>query len=212
MMSKESRLFRRQIRKNPLQVMALARSTRWLASEMVAGLFPENGPVIELGPGTGAFTREILARGIAPANLYLVEINPAFCGHLRATFPGVHVLETSADRLDALPVLDAQAVISGLPLLSMPPDIQNAILASAFERLAQDGFVAQFTYGVTPPVHRNVRKELGLTWTVSQRIWRNLPPARVYRFRAGQEVADREMFSTSNLGFRGLHQPRPQAI
>jgi phosphatidylethanolamine/phosphatidyl-N-methylethanolamine N-methyltransferase len=27
-----------------------------------------------------------------------------------------------------------------------------------------------------------VREELGLAWTVSDKIWWNMPPARVYRF------------------------------
>jgi phosphatidylethanolamine/phosphatidyl-N-methylethanolamine N-methyltransferase len=44
------------------------------------------------------------------------------------------------------------------------------------------GTYVQFTYGPKPPVARPVREDLGLTWRVSHKIWRNLPPARVYRF------------------------------
>jgi phosphatidylethanolamine/phosphatidyl-N-methylethanolamine N-methyltransferase len=149
---------------------------------MVAELDPDGGPVIELGAGTGNITRAILGRGIAPENLHSIEMNPEFCDRLRARFPGLHVHQMSAGDVGDLDVDDVQAVISGLPLLSMPLTLQHSILGGTFRRLRPGGSYVQFTYGPKPPVARPVREELGLDWRVSRKIWWNLPPARVYRF------------------------------
>jgi phosphatidylethanolamine/phosphatidyl-N-methylethanolamine N-methyltransferase len=50
--------------------------------------------------------------------------------------------------------------------------------------LGERGTFVQYTYGVLSPLHR---RDFGLEGTVAQRVWRNLPPAAVWRFnrRAG---------------------------
>lgn len=176
-------LFMGQMLRRPHEVVALAPSSRFLCAEMVAELDPDGGPVIELGAGTGNITRAILARGIRPEMLHSIEMNPEFCDRLRLRFPGVHVHAMSAGDVGGLPVGNAQAVVSGLPLLSMPLDLQRSILTGTFRKLRPGGQYVQFTYGPKPPVARAVRDELGLEWDVSGKIWWNLPPARVYRFR-----------------------------
>ena len=44
----------------------------------------DDGPVIELGPGTGPVTEALVERGIDPSRLVLVEFNPTFCRLLRS--------------------------------------------------------------------------------------------------------------------------------
>ena len=175
-------LFMGQLFRRPHQVVALAPSSRFLCAEMVAGIDPAAGPVIELGAGTGNITQAILDRGVAPENLHSIEMNPDFCDRLRARFPQLNVHQISAGDVGTLPVAGAQAVISGLPLLSMPLALQRDILTGTFQRVKPGGSYVQFTYGPKPPVARAVREELGLDWTVSRKIWWNMPPARVYRF------------------------------
>ncbi|MEM7724210.1 MAG: methyltransferase domain-containing protein [Pseudomonadota bacterium] len=186
MSSTDFGLFMGQLVRKPHQVVALAPSSRALCAEMVAGIDPDAGPVIELGAGTGNITRAILARGVAPENLHSIEMNPEFCDHLRAAFPGLNVYQISAGACTDLPVEHAQAVISGLPLLSMPTSLQRAILAGFAKKTRPGGHYVQFTYGPKPPVTKIVRDELNLTWTRSRKIWWNMPPARVYRFTATQ--------------------------
>lgn len=175
-------LFMGQLLRKPHEVVALAPSSRALASEMAAGLDPVRGPVIELGAGTGRITEAILARGVRARDVHAVEMNPEFCDRLRARFPGLNVHQISAGEVGTLPVENAQAVVSGLPLLSMPLPLQRDILGGTFDRVHPGGQYVQFTYGPTPPVARAVREELGLNWTRSGKVWSNLPPARVYRF------------------------------
>ncbi|HYF53350.1 MAG TPA: hypothetical protein VEA41_03745, partial [Salinarimonas sp.] len=64
--------------RQPLQVAAVAPSSRALAGLMTRGIGPCTGPVVELGPGTGSFTRALLERGVAEADLVLVESEPDF--------------------------------------------------------------------------------------------------------------------------------------
>lgn len=150
---------------------------------MTLGLGPASGPVVEFGPGTGRFTEAILARGVPPENLTLFELDEEFVTYLRGRFPGVTVHQAPAQ--DAARLLPGQVstVISGLPLLSMPPDVREGIVAAAFAILAPRGRFVQFTYGARAPLPPETIKALGLTVTKGLKIWANLPPARVYRFR-----------------------------
>lgn len=175
-------LFMGQLLRRPHEVVALAPSSARLCAEMVAGIDPQGGPVIELGAGTGNITQAILGSGLPAHRLHCIEMNPDFCAHLRGRFPGVTVHQISAGDVGSLALADVQAVISGLPLLSMPVPLQRAILTGSCAQLRQGGHYVQFTYGPKPPVARAVREELGLGWQVSQKIWWNMPPARVYRF------------------------------
>ncbi|MBF9033559.1 methyltransferase type 12 [Rhodobacterales bacterium HKCCE2091] len=183
-MANDLALFLRELVLRPHQVVALAPSSEGLAREMAAEVDPHGLPVIELGAGTGRITRAILDRGLPPDRLHAIEMNPEFCARLRDSFPGIHVHGMSAGDLGDLPVARVQSVISGLPLLSMPLALQRAILGGTVAKLTPGGAYVQFTYGPKPPVAKAVREELSLDWSVSDRIWRNLPPARVYRFWA----------------------------
>lgn len=182
MLKSDFALFLGQMLRRPHEVVALAPSSGALCAEMVAELTPTAGPVIELGAGTGTITRAILERGIAPETLHSIEINADFCAALRARHPTVNVHDISACDVGKLGLKQVQAVISGLPLLSMPLALQRDILMGSFSQLAPGGCFVQFTYGPQPPVAHPLRTSLGLSWRVSDRIWRNIPPARVYRF------------------------------
>jgi phospholipid N-methyltransferase len=84
--------------------------------------------------------------------------------------------------LDPAALGKARAVVSGLPLLSMPPARRAAILAGAFAALAPSGVFVQFTYGFASPVPRRELVALGLQPLRRDFTWRNLPPATVWLF------------------------------
>lgn len=149
---------------------------------MAADLGPDSGRVVEFGPGTGRFTREILARGVAPHDLTLFEVDGEFARYLRQSFPGVSVIEAGAEQAAGHVSPGVSRVISGLPLLSFPREQVTAILRAALAVLAPCGSITQFTYGPRPPVPEAVLTELGLRADPGRRIWANLPPARIYRF------------------------------
>ncbi len=180
-MGSELGLFLRELARNPRRVSAAAPSSRRLAAAMTAHLGPGTGRVAEFGPGTGVFTRAILGRGVAPRDLWLFEVNPDFAAHLRRAFPGVTVVNDGAQTL-ADHVAEVGAVISGLPLLSFPADLNRAIMTAAFTALRSGGTMTQFTYGPASPLPAAIAAELRLTATGGPRVWRNLPPARVWTY------------------------------
>ena len=182
-MANEAFLFLRQLLTKPGQVSAIAPSSRWLARAMSQDLGPHTGRVVEFGPGTGQLTRGILAAGVAAKDLTLFEMNPDFVAHLRAEFTGVTVHLGAAQIATTCVAPGVGAVISGLPLLSMPPMICQAILQAAYDILAPDGVYVQFTYGPRPPVSLELLDKVGFYAKAGAKVWANLPPARVYYFR-----------------------------
>lgn len=169
---------------DPLLIGAVAPSGQALATLITGEIAPEIAPVIELGPGSGAFTRALLSRGIPQRRLALIEQSPRFAFALRERFPDAMVLCADAAALgsiDIFPGEGAGAVVSGLPLLLMSRNKVSAILASAFTRLRPGGAFYQFTYGLRPPVPRPILDRLGLTATLIGGTFVNIPPAAVYR-------------------------------
>ena len=168
----------------PLRVAAVVPSSASLARLITSEIGAAQSPVLELGPGTGVFTKALLDRGLEQADLTLVEYGAEFVTILRERFPQARVLHRDASRISALdlfPDAAAGAVVSGLGLLSMPPRTVIAILTGAFACLRPRGAFYQFTYGPRCPVARPILDRLGLK---AQRIGgtvSNLPPAAVYR-------------------------------
>lgn len=171
---------------NPLRVGAVAPSSPALADAITAEITPECAPIIELGPGTGVFTRSLIARGIPEDRLALVEYGVYFARRLKRMFPKAHVLEMDATHLKDIDLFNGEragAVVSGLPLLLMPPKKVTVVLDSAFERLRPEGAFYQFTYGSDSPVSPTILDRLGLKATRFGGTLANVPPAFVYRIR-----------------------------
>lgn len=179
----EGLLFFRQLLTNPKEISAIAPSSRWLGRAMARDLGPQIGRVVEFGPGTGRLTEAILAGGVAPRDLTLFEMNGDFVAHLQRRFPGVTLHHTGAQTAPMLVQGQVGAVISGLPLLSMPQSIRESIVKAASDILAPDGIFVQFTYGPRPPVSDDLIARLGLVVDTGRKVWLNLPPATVYTFR-----------------------------
>ena len=169
---------------NPLQVASLVPSSRALARAITAEITPASAPVIELGPGTGVFTRALLARGITQDQLTLIEYGADFAILLQRRYPAARVIRGDAARLREIGGAEggrAGAVISGLPLLSMPPRQVFAILKSAFAHMRDEGVFYQFTYGPRCPIVRPILQRLDLQATSIGWVFNNFPPAQVYR-------------------------------
>ncbi|MBR1223143.1 methyltransferase domain-containing protein [Bradyrhizobium sp. U87765 SZCCT0131] len=168
----------------PLRTASVTPSSRHLAALITRGIGPRTGPVLELGPGTGVFTSALLMRGVAERDITLVEACNDFIPHLAARFPNARVLHMDARGVGEALRDDAEplgAVVSGLPLLSMPPWVVVAILRACFARLRPGGAFYQFTYTARCPVHPVLLRRVGLTAEKVGTTLRNIPPASVYR-------------------------------
>jgi phosphatidylethanolamine/phosphatidyl-N-methylethanolamine N-methyltransferase len=182
----EVRFLRSWIEK-PLHMGAVMPSGRVLARTMAQYIdVDSSGPVVELGPGTGAITNALIERGIDQKRLVLVEYNPGFCALLRDRYPQAKVVQGDAYKLrdslwDVLSV-PASAVVSGLPLVTKPMLTRLKLIRDAFLALAPGAPFVQFTYSVAPPIPKSLP---GVSTEASERIWMNLPPARVWVYRKG---------------------------
>ncbi|HEY6702403.1 MAG TPA: methyltransferase [Pseudolabrys sp.] len=170
----------------PLSTGAVMPSSRILARAMARCVDPKtDGPVIELGPGTGPVTQALVRRGIDPARLILVEFNPDFCRLLRARYPAATVVQGDAYRLRRLleDYVDepAAAVVSGLPLVTKPLRTRLRLISDAMTLLAPDAPFVQFTYAMLPPIPKKLP---AVRAQASEMIWMNLPPARVWVYRS----------------------------
>ncbi|MHA6841523.1 class I SAM-dependent methyltransferase [Ralstonia pseudosolanacearum] len=183
--SENLRFFRAWVA-NPLRVASVVPSSTRLSLLITTEISSETGAVIELGPGTGVFTRALLTRGVAEEDVVLVESGPEFVGRLRTLFPGASVMQMDAAKLGAVQLrndLDVGAVVSGLPFLSMPLRKILAILAGSFRKLGPDGAFYLFTYGYFCPIPKRVLDRLGLKATRLGGTFSNFPPAFVYRIK-----------------------------
>jgi phosphatidylethanolamine/phosphatidyl-N-methylethanolamine N-methyltransferase len=182
----EVRFLRSWIEK-PLHMGAVMPSGRLLARTMAQYVDTEgDGPVVELGPGTGAITSALIDRGVDAKRLVLIEYNPGFCALLRDRYPQAKVVQGDAYKLrDTLwNVLGAPAaaIVSGLPLVTKPMMTRLKLIRDAFAALSPGAPFVQFTYSVAPPIPKSLP---GVSTEASERIWMNLPPARVWVYRKG---------------------------
>ena len=140
-----------------------------------------SGDVLELGPGSGVFTTALLRRGLQPARLTAIEYDGVFASNLRTRFPGICILQGNAFGFAALTgTIRFSSVISGLPLLNYATADREALIAAALAAMAKGSPFVQFSYGWNAPVPA----PSGATVTLASRVWRNLPPAAVWVYRA----------------------------
>jgi phosphatidylethanolamine/phosphatidyl-N-methylethanolamine N-methyltransferase len=169
----------------PLTIGAVTPSGKVLARAMASYVDPaSDGPVVELGPGTGPVTEALVQAGVAPSRLVLVEFNPAFCRILRSRYPDATLVEGDAYSLrrllETLLIQPAAAVVSGLPLVTKPIRQRLRLIREAFDLMVPGAPFVQFTYSVAAPLPKRLG---GFSVEASERIWLNLPPARVWVYR-----------------------------
>ena len=175
----------------PLKVGSIVPSGPVLAKAITSEISSSTGRVLELGPGTGVFTKALLARGVAAEDLTLLEYDPKLAKLLSVRFPDIRIISACATKLDSLGLYDENgvgAIVSGLPLLSMPQNTIHSILEGSFSQLRDGGAIYQFTYRPLCPVPRKVMKALDLKSVCTSFSMRNLPPAWVFAIRKRSQL------------------------
>lgn len=202
----------------PRTMGAVSPSGRFLARAMARCVDPAaEGLIVELGPGTGPVTEALIERGVPAEKLVLVEYDASFCKLLERRFPGARVIRGDAYRLsDTLGDLTGgriATVVSSLPLLTRPERERLALLDDAFGLMGPDGAFVQFTYGLASPMplRLSLRATHNYRGEVSNPVWLNLPPARVWRYtrldaRATQVVAHLRRHNELAPAFRAFRQ------
>ncbi|MFD4749805.1 class I SAM-dependent methyltransferase [Streptomyces rubiginosohelvolus] len=161
---------------------------------MVSAPVPTTGRpvVVELGPGSGAFTTAIQQRLDGRGQHIAVELNGRFAEKLARSQPRVDVAHADARRLK--PILQvrglesADVIVSGLPWAALPAHDQRELLDAVTSVLPPHGVFTTFAYvhaRWTGPARRlltTLRAEFDEV-VVGRTVWANLPPALVYHCR-----------------------------
>ena len=167
--------------RNPKGVSALTPSSPSLARAIACEVdATRNGIVIELGPGTGAVTSALLARGLPPQRLLLIEHEPQYVLTLRKLYPQLDIRLGDALHFERYlaPATVIAAVVSGLPLLHLPKEIRRQLIDCALDRQSIGGRFIQLSYGWRPPVPASDKLSIA-----RKAIWSNFPPAHIWTYR-----------------------------
>ncbi len=178
--------FRRWIA-NPLQMGSVVPSSAALCARIVRQTRRQpDEAVLELGAGTGVISRALLAAGLPPERLFVVEIVPDMAAHLRQALPGVQVIEGDARALPELipPQWHGRigTVICGIPLVLLPLPAQRRFI-DAIEAVAPGRGFLHYSYCATSPLPARRHGLVGRreAWTPL-----NFPPASVWRYVPGR--------------------------
>jgi len=183
-------MFFRRWLANPLQMGSIIPSSPALCARVVR--HTRRAPdefVVELGAGTGVISAALLAGGMPPERLIVVEIVPAMAAHLRAVLPGVTVIEGDARDLKRLIPADWQGrigtVVCGIPLVLLPKPMQASFITAIESVAPRRGFL-HYSYCATSPLPARAHGLIGKreAWTPL-----NFPPASVWRYTPAQRTA-----------------------
>lgn len=188
---KDTLLFLREFVRSPGRTGAIAPSSSYLTAEIVRQAGVKKADVIvEFGPGTGSFTQEILRQKKENAFFVGIEANSRLVETLQQKFPQANIIANSAEHtqkiLKTYNKTEADCIVSGLPWASFPPFLQDKLLSAAFDCLRPGGRFTTFAYlqGLLLPAGQRFRKKLQEIFTKVHSghiIWKNIPPAFVYR-------------------------------
>ena len=177
--------------RNPRAVGAIVPSSAILARRMVRDVAPASR-VVELGPGTGVITREILARTGESGSFLAVDVSRAFVDRLRRVWPGIDCVCASAEILPALAAErgwpDVDHIVSGLPFATLPSATTRLILDGVHQLLRPGGTFTTFQYvhAYRVPSAAAFRREMSRRLggqPSAQLVVRNVPPALVLTWR-----------------------------
>lgn len=165
------------------QVGAVAPSSRFLVKKMCDKIdFTKSKIIVELGPGTGVFTTEILKRASADSKIFVIELNDNFYELLTQKIqdPRVILVKASADQLDLIleehGVIQVDAILSSLPLAVIPDQTKKKILIKAYESLRCGGVYVQYQYSLASKrLIKMCFPKMKISFTSI-----NLPPAFIY--------------------------------
>ena len=209
-MLRDHRLFLREYLRHFHHTGAIAPSSRWLGAALARHVSDGRGSrrVLEVGPGTGAVTAQIVSRLGENDRLDLVELNPTFVEHLRRRLECEPSFASVADRVRVInsPVEQLSceqpydAIVSGLPFNNFSVDDVRRILQTFSTLMAPGGTLSFFEYvGVRPAralvsgrterqrlrgIGRALREVLDGREFRRECVWPNLPPAWVHHVRA----------------------------
>lgn len=185
--------FVREFLKSPKELGTCFTSSPALSRAMVRDMGLEHARcVVELGPGTGPLTEQILNRIPRDCAFFAIERNAALVAALRARWPLLRVHNADAAdiadvcRLEGVKPGVVDAIVCSLPFLLFPAPVQATILHEAASVLRPGGRFSTVTYrpealmGSVKRFRALMEREFSRV-RLARVVLGNFPPAFVYR-------------------------------
>lgn len=169
---------------NPMSIGAICPSSKKLAIKMMENVdFKNCKCVIELGPGSGVFTEEILKRRDEKTIIMLIECNNGFSKIIEDKYgheKNVHIINDSAENIDyyleKYNVKSVDYIVSGLPFASLPKEVSEKILWKCKQILGNEGSFITFQY---TKLKKSFISGFFMEIKISKEVL-NIPPAYVF--------------------------------
>jgi phospholipid N-methyltransferase len=173
-------MFLRRFVANPGRIGSIVPSSPHLCRQMMSHIpWPKLRTIVELGPGTGVFTRHILENKPQDALFFAIERDPQFREILRERFPRLLIKEEAlklGEYLQEMDVPQVDVVVSGLPFANFSPELRSSILREVYQSLAPGGRFVTFQYSLQLKQELiQMYKKVDVSFTPL-----NIPPAFVY--------------------------------
>jgi phosphatidylethanolamine/phosphatidyl-N-methylethanolamine N-methyltransferase len=166
----ECREFFRQFRQQYDTTGSVLPSSRALARALTRPMRKHAGPrrILEVGPGTGAVTREIVRQLRPDDRLDIVEINGSFVELIRRRFEEESSFRcrNHLARLIHAPLQEVEGqgvydyMISGIPLNNFAPPLVEEIFRSYRRLLQPEGMLSYFEYATLRDLKRSARSSV----------------------------------------------------
>jgi len=172
--------------RSPKAVGAVIPSSGWSAKAMVSASKPNRETkLLELGAGTGVFTRAFMSAGVQQQNMTILELDEHLLKPLQIIAPDANVV--AADAFSEVPKWVEEGhrydiVVSAIPFLNLPKDKSLAMRDCLAKSLDQGGCIVQITYGNNSPIPLEQPGLTALRGYKTHRIWRNVPPCTIWRY------------------------------
>ena len=176
-------VFIKQYIKHPREVGSLIPSGKSLSEEIANSISGDGTSLIEIGAGTGVFTKKIQSK-FHDRKLYVFEKNKNF----HAGLLSIKNISLHEDALSINNIINnnediVSDIVSGLPIRSMDKDISTEILVKAFSLLKANGNFIQFTYGLKSPISKEFLDSQNMFLDRKKVIYKNIPPATIYIYK-----------------------------
>ncbi len=177
--------------KTPKSTGAILASSKALSKRMVANLDFDNAKtIVELGPGSGAITNQILTKINDKQKFFAIELNEELYKELSQKMPDLKLYNDNASNLAQIlekeNCVSVDIVISGLPWVLFSKELQEEILNSILNSLSNNGSFVTFSYvhGKIFPSAKRFIHLLHQKFDIVEKskiVWKNIPPAIVYK-------------------------------
>lgn len=182
--------FFKQFLKHPARTWAIFPSSSSLTAEMLSHIdFLHAECIVEVGVGTGEFTREILAQKNSGTLFVGIDANEKFVQETLKEFKISTIYHGDAGEIAAFLHLQGRTtcdyIVSGLPWAVLDPQEQTDLLSKLYDALVPGGKFIAFAYAHGRILSSGIKFQRLLKHTfshmeVSEIVRENIPPARVY--------------------------------